>query len=140
MMASPPPESIKPSVLASAPPEASVHSDVCGKQADPALFPAIYPEEIIVQANVAENGDEPSWWTTSPCPSRTLNSYMRIGGFDFVDDDTAAVCTWNGDVWLVEGLREMGEIWRICLRLFETLGLAVRDGQILSTAKTKSPA
>ena len=67
---------------------------------------------------------------------------MRFGGFDFVDEDTAAVCTWNGDVWLVEGLREMGEIrWkRFASGLFELWGWRSGMDRSSSTAKTKSPA
>lgn len=132
-------DGIKPSVLASAPPPKRLFTRMfAGSKPDPALFPAIYPEEIIVQANVAENGDETFVVDDIPVPfENPWNSYMRIGGFDFVDEDTAAVCTWNGDVWLVEGLREMGEIrWkRFASGLFETLGLAVRDGQIFVHGK-----
>ncbi len=33
----------------------------------------------------------------------------RLTGFDFFDDgDRAAVCSWDGDVWLASGLRRMG--------------------------------
>jgi hypothetical protein len=32
------------------------------------------------------------------------NSWMRLGGFDFIDDDTAVVATWQGDTWIVEGI------------------------------------
>ena len=31
-------------------------------------------------------------------------SAMRLGGFDFFSDGRAAVCTWNGDVWIVSGI------------------------------------
>ena len=127
-------EQIKPSVLASAPtPKRLFTRMFAGSQPDPALFPPIYPEEVIVQAKVAENGNETFVVDDIPVPfENPWNSYMRIGGFDFVDDNTAAVCTWNGDVWLVTGLLEMKDIrWkRFASGLFETLGLAVRDGQI----------
>jgi putative heme-binding domain-containing protein len=59
---------------------------------------------------------------------------MRPSGFDFLPDGRgAAVCTWDGDVWLVEGLDDpaRGLTWRrIAAGLFQPLGLKVIDGQI----------
>jgi putative heme-binding domain-containing protein len=59
---------------------------------------------------------------------------MRPSGFDFLPDGkSAAVCTWDGDVWLVEGLDgpARGLTWRrIAAGLFQPLGLKVIDGQI----------
>ena len=59
---------------------------------------------------------------------------MRLTGFDFLDGGRqAAVCTWDGDVWLVSGLdAASGELsWqRIASGLFQPLGLKVRDGNI----------
>src|SRR5438270_74025 len=54
---------------------------------------------------------------------------MRPGGFDFFKDGTrAALCTWDGDVWLLEGLgQSLGKItWqRIATGLFQPLGLKI---------------
>jgi mono/diheme cytochrome c family protein len=62
------------------------------------------------------------------------NSWLRFSGLDFFPDgDRAALCTWNGDVWLVEGLRRAdgGLHWRrIAGGLFQPLGLALVDGLI----------
>jgi putative heme-binding domain-containing protein len=59
---------------------------------------------------------------------------MRLTGFDFLDDgQAAAVCTWDGDVWLVRGVDrpEEGITWqRIAAGLFQPLGLKVHDGKI----------
>ncbi len=59
---------------------------------------------------------------------------MRPSGFDFLPDGRgAAVCTWDGDVWIVEGLDapSRGLTWRrIAAGLFQPLGLKVIDGQI----------
>jgi putative heme-binding domain-containing protein len=59
---------------------------------------------------------------------------LRLGGFDFLPDgDRAAVCSWDGDVWLVTGMAhpEKGLTWRrIASGLFQPLGLKVVDGQI----------
>jgi cytochrome c5 len=62
------------------------------------------------------------------------NAWMRLGGFDFFPDgNRAAVCTWNGDVWVVEGIAESsnGITWRrIASGLFQPLGLRIVDGLI----------
>jgi hypothetical protein len=59
---------------------------------------------------------------------------MRPSGFDFLPDGrSAAVCTWDGDVWILDGLDEpaRGLSWRrIAAGLFQPLGLKVIDGQI----------
>jgi putative heme-binding domain-containing protein len=59
---------------------------------------------------------------------------MRFGGFDFLlDGQRAAICTWDGDVWLVDGIDhpERGATWqRIASGLFQPLGLKVVNGQI----------
>ena len=43
---------------------------------------------------------------------------MRIGAFDFfADGKSAAVCTWDGDVWIVSGIDEQlaeGEMEAFC--------------------------
>lgn len=58
------------------------------------------------------------------------NSWMRTGGFDFfADGKRAAVCTWNGDVWLVEGVNGNAQsqlTWkRIASGLFQPLGVKI---------------
>jgi putative heme-binding domain-containing protein len=59
---------------------------------------------------------------------------LRLTGFDFLDEGhRAAVCTWDGDVWLVSKLdAPTGDLsWkRIASGLFQPLGLKVRDGNI----------
>jgi hypothetical protein len=59
---------------------------------------------------------------------------MRFGGFDFLPDGhRAAICTWDGDVWLVDGIDhpERGSTWqRIASGLFQPLGLKIVNGQI----------
>ncbi len=63
------------------------------------------------------------------------HSWMRLGGFDFLDHGhRAAVCTWQGDVWIVDGLEteSLDQLkWRrIATGLFQPLGIKVRDGDI----------
>ena len=71
----------------------------------------------------------------TPAPAdNPWQSWMRTSGFDFFEGGkSAAVCTWNGDVWIVDGIDQSeGELkWqRICSGLFQPLGLKILDGQI----------
>jgi hypothetical protein len=56
---------------------------------------------------------------------------MRVGGFDFFADGTrAALCTWDGDVWVVSGIDEKLEklSWkRFAAGLYQPLGLRIVD-------------
>jgi hypothetical protein len=62
-------------------------------------------------------------------------SWMRFGDFDFLDDGSAAaISTWNGDVWRVDGLdADLDELhWqRIASGLSQPLGLKTRGDEIL---------
>jgi hypothetical protein len=66
---------------------------------------------------------------------------MRPSGFDFLPGGRrAAVCTWDGDVWLVDGIDNpaRGLTWqRIASGLFQPLGLKVVEGRISTTAATE---
>jgi hypothetical protein len=59
---------------------------------------------------------------------------VRPSGLDFLPDGkSAAVCTWDGDVWIIEGIDrpEKGLTWRrIASGLFQPLGLKVVEGKI----------
>lgn len=62
------------------------------------------------------------------------NCRLRMTGIDFLDDkNAAAVCTWDGSVFIVRGLLdEQGKLtWqRIASGLFQPLGVKVVDGDI----------
>ena len=70
---------------------------------------------------------------TLPTPNR-WKARVRPGGIDFFPGGRrAAVCTWDGDVWLVDGLQDDagGLTWtRYATGLFQPLGVAVRDGAV----------
>lgn len=63
---------------------------------------------------------------------------MRIGGMDFFKDGTtAAVCTWDGDVWLVKNIDDSLEnvVWkRFASGQHEPLGLKIVDDIIYTVA------
>ncbi|MAC19668.1 MAG: hypothetical protein CMJ23_08375 [Phycisphaerae bacterium] len=74
--------------------------------------------------------DRVSWPDENP-----WDSWMRFGDFDFLDHGkAAAITTWNGDVWRVDGLdSELDELrWqRIATGLNQPLGLVTRGEEIL---------
>lgn len=104
--------------------------------------PARWDETVTTQA-VSGSGDGPFLADTLTVPDASLNpweSWMRLGGFDFLPDGKrAAVCTWMGDVWIVDGVaaESLGPLrWRrIASGLFQPLGLLVVDGVIHVTCR-----
>lgn len=61
------------------------------------------------------------------------NASVRFGGIDFFPDGRAALCTWDGDVWVVSGLDgKLDSIkWkRFAGGLQQPLGLRIVDGVI----------
>jgi len=69
-----------------------------------------------------------------PDDENPWHTWMRTSGFDFFKDGRrAAICTWNGDVWLISGIEgDLDELkWqRIASGLFQPLGLKIIDDQI----------
>jgi cytochrome c5 len=77
--------------------------------------------------------------TPPPDAENPWHTWMRFGGFDFFKGgQRAAICTWNGDVWIVSGIDgELGQlIWqRIASGLFQPLGVKIVDETIYVTCR-----
>lgn len=90
--------------------------------------------ETLKSAGTLGSGDGPFVVDTLTIPAENpWHSRLRFAAFDFVDQDTAALSTWNGDVWLVHGVdADLGELtWtRFCTGLHDPLGLKVVNGVI----------
>ena len=91
--------------------------------------------EVLKTATTLGKADGPFAVDTFGLPERNpWNALLRLTGFDFLPDGKRmAVCSWDGDVWLVGGIEkpEAGLTWqRIASGLFQPLGLKVRDGAI----------
>ncbi|MEQ9410353.1 MAG: DUF6797 domain-containing protein [Fuerstiella sp.] len=80
-----------------------------------------------------------------PVPNPWL-ARIRLTGHDFFDDgDRVAVCSWDGDVWLVSGLKSLEAAdsapdprltWqRVASGLFQPLGLKIVAGDIYVTCR-----
>ncbi len=96
--------------------------------------PKRWPEILKAPVKIGKN-DGPFAVDTFSLPERNpWNAQMRLTGFDFLPDGKRmAVCSWDGDVWLVSGLDTLvgGLTWqRIAAGLFQPLGLKIRDGAI----------
>ncbi|HWE40813.1 MAG TPA: DUF6797 domain-containing protein, partial [Isosphaeraceae bacterium] len=96
--------------------------------------PNRWPETVTTKV-IPGKHDGPLAVDVLPLPDpNPWNALMRPTGLDFLPDGrSAAVCTWDGDVWTVEGIRDPSGVlkWRrIASGLFQPLGLKVVDGYI----------
>lgn len=71
---------------------------------------------------------------TSPDPNPWL-AQTRFTGLDFLPDGRLAVCSWDGDVWIVEEANAELRWQRIASGLFQPLGLKVVNGKIHLTCR-----
>jgi len=78
-------------------------------------------------------GDGPYVVDTITVPSdNAWKSYMRTSGFDFFADGRAAICTMDGDVWIVSDFAkgQMPSWRRFATGMFQPLGLKIVDGLV----------
>ncbi len=92
-----------------------------------------WSEEITLSGTTG--GDNEAYVVdTIPLPDQNpWGAWMRISGFDFYPDGRAAVCTFNGDVWIVSGIDDKLDhvTWkRYAAGLYEPLGLKIIDGKV----------
>jgi len=102
--------------------------------------PARWPETVTTRPTAIGNRQGPYQVESITLPDdNPYRAWMRLGGFDFFADGLrAAVCTWQGDVWIVDGLADTfsGFTWRrIASGLFQPLGLKVVNEQIYVTCR-----
>jgi len=101
--------------------------------------PALFPETIEVSGRAGESGT-PFAVDSIPLPrDNPWFSEIRFGGFDFFPDGSRVACsTWNGDVWIADGIDgDLSKItWkRFASGLFQTLGLKIVDGVIYTQGR-----
>lgn len=92
--------------------------------------PKRWPEVLKTTVTPGKN-DGPFIVDTFGTPDRNpWNALLRLTGFDFLPGGKMALCTWDGDVWLV-GVGTDTLTWqRIASGLFQPLGLKFRDGAV----------
>src|SRR5688572_786447 len=98
--------------------------------------PARYPQKLM---SSGKRGTDDKAYTVDTLAAPATNPWkarMRFSGLDFFPDGkSAAVCTWDGDVWLVSGIDDALQTltWqRIATGLHQPLGL-----KILSNPKSE---
>ena len=105
--------------------------------------PARWPQRLETQAVLgADDGPFAADVLTAP-ESNPWLAQTRFTGLDFFPDGRIAVCSWDGDVWLVEhaarvpGAREPQTLrWqRIASGMFQPLGLKIVDDKIHVTCR-----
>jgi glucose/arabinose dehydrogenase len=96
--------------------------------------PARWPERLETPV-VRSSTTGPFAWERFTLPQENPGrSRLRPSGLDFSADGKAAfLCTWDGDVWRVDGIdgSQSTVTWRrIASGLFQPLGIKLRDGEI----------
>ena len=96
---------------------------------------AQWGDPIVTKGKVSDNQADAYVVDTLGIPfNNKYEPRMRIGAFDFfADGKAAAVCTWDGDVWIVSGIDDglQNLQWkRFATGLHEPLGLKIVDGKI----------
>jgi hypothetical protein len=102
--------------------------------------PALWPTPIITDSRLAPASSKPYVVDELTLPFKNpWNAWLRATGFDFFRDGTrAAVCTWNGDVWVVSGIGSNPEKFnwrRFAAGLYEPLGLVIVDDVIYARGR-----
>jgi putative heme-binding domain-containing protein len=96
--------------------------------------PRRWPEVLKTRARVGGEGRAFAIDVLTHPTVNPWNCQLRLTGFDFFPDGCrAAVCTWDGDVWLVGGIDAPGKglTWqRIASGLFQPLGLKIARGKV----------
>ncbi|MEM1442036.1 MAG: DUF6797 domain-containing protein [Verrucomicrobiota bacterium] len=99
----------------------------------------LFPETIEVAGRLGPN-DKAYSVDSIPLPSENpWMSEVRFGAYDFFPDGKRVACsTWNGDVWIADGIDgDLSQItWhRFAAGLYQTLGLKIVDGIIYTMGR-----
>ncbi len=99
--------------------------------------PARWKQQITTTAAIgSDTGPFANDVLTAPEGNPWL-AQVRFTGLDFFADGRMAVCSWDGDVWIVDGYLQGDQItWhRIASGLYQPLGLKVIDDKIHLTCR-----
>jgi len=96
--------------------------------------PARWPEVLKTSTRVGRSAGPFAVDSLTLPVTNPWNALIRPTGLDFTPDGRGAyLCTWDGDVWRVDGLGDPGGslAWRrVASGLFQPLGLKVVDGRV----------
>ncbi|MFO0968580.1 MAG: DUF6797 domain-containing protein [Gemmataceae bacterium] len=108
---------------------------------DPVAFtkggPARWTKEFTTDIIPGESKTEPYVVDQILLPEgNPYSPLIRPAGLDFFKDGRCAVCTWDGDVWIVSGLDTRKATWkRFATGLQQPLGLKIIDGVIYTAGR-----
>src|SRR6185369_10889427 len=104
--------------------------------------PAHWPEPVITQGATNTSATPDGAYVTDALTPPLENPWkrrVRFGGMDFFPDGTRpALCTHDGDIWIVSGIDATLQNlqWRrFASGQYETLGLAIVDGIIHTSGR-----
>ncbi len=96
--------------------------------------PGLFPQTFAVKGELDPQAATKTYAVdVVPLPAENpWKSPARLGGFDFFPDGRRiAACSWNGDVWIADGIDDgLAQVtWRrFASGLFQTLGLKIVNG------------
>ena len=95
--------------------------------------PARWPQQLTTRIAPLQQGRGFAADLLTPPESNPWLAQLRLTGLDFHADGRMAVCTWDGDVWTIEGLPDGPELrWRrTATGLFQPLGLKIVNGNVV---------
>ncbi len=99
--------------------------------------PARWNQKITTTATIGSDaGPFATDFLTAPEGNPWL-AQVRFTGLDFFADGRMAACSWDGDVWIVDGFLKGDQLtWqRIASGLYQPLGLKIVDGKIHLTCR-----
>lgn len=101
-----------------------------------------WPQEVVTKGELATSTTPDGAYTVDKLTPPVDNPWkrrVRFGGMDFFKDGkSAALSTWDGDVWVVTGIDDKLENlkWkRFASGGFETLGLTIVDDVVYTTGR-----
>ena len=104
--------------------------------------PGRWPQEVLTKGVLNTSKTPDGAYVTDSLTPPLENPWkrrVRFGGLDFFrDGKRAALCTWDGDVWIVSGIDEKLENlkWRrFASGMYETLGLKIVDDVIYTSGR-----
>ena len=100
--------------------------------------PSRWTEKVTTPVLASTSAGAFVWERLTPPTVNPWRARVRPGGFDFeAGGDAAFLCTWDGDVWRVEGLNAGTDLrWRrIASGLFQPLGVKRRGNEVFVTCR-----
>lgn len=105
--------------------------------------PSRWPQKLVTEVMPSHSSGPFAIDTLAAPENNPWLAQMRFTGLDFLPDGRIVVCTWDGDVWMIERLREIDPVterqrlsWRrIATGLFQPLGLKIHNNRIHLTCR-----